>query len=63
MASSPPVVHIAPTVNNEIRHDVPPIMNVVLVINEVVHHTTPPPSEGIGFYDKMNDFQDQFNEM
>ena len=63
MASAPPVVHVAPAVSNEIRYAVPPVMNVVPVVNDVVHHPTPPPSEGIGFYDRMDDFQDQFNEM
>ena len=63
MASAPPVVHVSPAVSNEIRHVVPPVMNVVPVVNDVVYHPTPSPSEGIGFYDIMDDFQDQFNEM
>ena len=63
MFSVPHVVHVAPTVNNDILHAMPPVMNDVLVINDMVHHTTPPPSERLGFYDRMDDFQDQFNEM
>ena len=57
------MVHITPTVNNEIHQAIPSVMNLVPVINDVVHHTTPPPSEGLGFYDRKDDFQDQFNEM
>ena len=38
-------------------------MNVVPIINDEVFHATPSPSESLGFYDRMDDCRDQFNEM
>ena len=63
VVSAPPLVHIVPVINNEINHVAPHIVNVMLVINDEVYHPTSPPSESLGFYDRMDDFQDQFNEM
>ena len=38
-------------------------MNVMPFANDEVYHPVPPPSESMGFYDRLDDFQDQFNEM
>ena len=56
-------MHATPISNNEIHHVTPPMVNAMLVINDEVYHPSPPPSESLGFYDRLNDFQDQFNEM
>ena len=61
--SAPLMVHALLVANNEIHHVAPPIMSVMPVINDEFYHPAPPPSESLGFYDRMDDFQDQFNEM
>ena len=61
--SVPPVVHATPVSNNEIHHIAPPTMNAMPVINDEIYHAPPSPSESLGFYGQMDEFQDQFNEM
>ena len=39
------------------------MVHVVPVINDEVYHAAPQPSESLGFYDRMDDYQEQFNEM
>ena len=63
VASAPLVVHAAHVANNEIYHVAPSVVNAMHVINNEVYHPTPPPSESLGFYNRMDEFQDQFNEM
>ena len=41
----------------------PPLVNALPFINDEVYHLAPPPSESMGFYDRLDDFQDQFNKM
>ena len=50
-------------INNDIHHVASHVVNVMPVIYDEVYHPTPPPSEILGFYDQMDNFQDQFNEM
>ena len=61
-ASAPPVVHITPTARNEIHCIAPISVNVIPFVNDEVYHPIPPPSEGLGLYDRMDDFQDQFDK-
>ena len=51
----PPVVHIVPAA--------PPSVNLVPFVNEDMCHPFPLPSEDLGLYDKMDDFQEQFDRM
>ena len=60
---APPVVHIIPAARNEIHYTTPPLVNSVSFVNDEVYRPVPPPSESMGFYDRLDDFQDQFNEM
>ena len=62
-APSPPVVHITHAARNAIHYAAPPSVNVVPFANDEVYHPIPPPSEILGFYDRMDDFQDQFDRM
>ena len=52
---APLVVHAAPTA--------PPSMNLVPFVNEDMCRPFPPPSEDLGLYDRMDDFQEQFDRM
>ena len=52
---APPVVHVAPAA--------PPLMNMVPIVNDDMCHPFPPPSEDLGLYDRMDDFQEQFDKM
>ena len=51
----PPVVHVVPIA--------PPSVNMVPFANDDMYRPFPPPSEGLDFYDRMDDFQDQFDKM
>ena len=57
------MVHITPAAINEICYTAPPTVNAMPVVNDEVYHPVPPPSESVGFYDRLDDFRDQFNEM
>ena len=59
------MVHVIPIANNEVHHITLPTVtvNVMPVINDEVYHPTSPPSESLGFYEQMDDFHDQLNEM
>ena len=57
---APPVVHITPAAKNEIRYTAPPTMNAMPFVIDEVYHPDPPTSESVGFYDRLDDFQDQF---
>ena len=52
---SPLVVHATPTA--------PPSVNMVPFANDDMYRPFPPPSGGFGLYDRMDDFQDQFDKM
>ena len=52
---TPPVVHAVPAA--------PPLVNMVPFINDDVCLPFPPPSEEFGLYDRMDDFQEQFDKM
>ena len=52
---APPVVHAAPVA--------PPSVNMVPFVNDDVCCPFPPPSEDLGLYDRMDDFQEQFDKM
>ena len=52
---APPVVHSAPAA--------PPSVNIILFVNDDVCRPFPPPSEDLGLYDRMDDFQEQFDKM
>ena len=52
---APPVVHTVPAA--------PPSRNLVPFVNEDVCRPFPPPSEDLGLYDRMDDFQGQFDRM
>ena len=52
---APPVVHTVPAA--------PPSVNLVPFVNEDVCRPFPPPSEDLGLYDRMDDFQEQFDRM
>ena len=41
----------------------PPVVHTIPVVNDKIYHVAAAPSESLGFYDRMDDFQDQFNEM
>ena len=41
----------------------PPSVNMVPFVNDDVCRPFPPPSEELGLYDRMNDFQEQFDMM
>ena len=56
-------VHVTPMAIKEIHYTTPPSMNAMSFVNDEVYCPVPPPSESVGFYDRLNDFQDQFNEM
>ena len=47
---TPPVVHTAPAA--------PPSVNMVPFVNDDVCRPFPSPSEDLGLYDKMDDFQE-----
>ena len=55
------MVHVTPAARNEIHYIAPPSVNAMEFLNDEVYHLVPPPSESIDFYDKLDDFQDQFN--
>ena len=55
---APPVVHITPAARNEIHYDAPPSVNVVPFVNDEVYRPIPTPSVMLGFYDRMDNFQD-----
>ena len=57
------MVHVTPMARNEIHYTAPPSVNAMLFSNDEVYRHVPPPSESMGFYDRLDDFQDQFNEM
>ena len=58
------VVHVTLVARNEIHYTAPPTtVNVMSFVNDEVYHPVPPPSESMGFYDQLDDFQDQLNEM
>ena len=57
------MLHITPTARNEIHYVAPPSVNVMPFVNDEVYRLVPQPSEGVGFYDRLDDFQGQFNEM
>ena len=52
---APPVVHAVPAA--------PPSVNMVSFVNDDVCRPFPPPSEDLGLYDKMDDFQEQFDKI
>ena len=52
---APHVVHVAPAT--------PPSVNMIPVVNDDMCRPFPPPSEDLGLYDRMNDFQEQFDKM
>ena len=49
------MVHAAPAA--------PPSVNMVPFVNDDMRCPFPPPSEDLGLYDRMNDFQEQFDKM
>ena len=57
------MLHITPAARNEIHYVAPPSVNDVPFVNDEVYHPIPPPSESLGFYDRIDDFQDQFDKM
>ena len=52
---TPHVVHTVPVA--------PPSVNLVLIVNEDMCRPFPPPSEELGLYDRMDDFQEKFYRM
>ena len=60
---APHVVHVTPAARNEIHYDPPLSVNAILFVNDEVYRHVPPPSESVGFYDWLDEFQDHFNEM
>ena len=60
---APHVVHVTPAARNEIHYTTPPSVNAMTFVNHKVYRFVPPPSEIMGFYDQLDDFKDQFNEM
>ena len=56
-------MHVTPVAKNEIHYTAPPTVNAMSFVNDEVYCPFPPPSESVGFYDRLDDFQDQFNEM
>ena len=59
---APLVVHVTPTAG-KIHYVVPPLVNAMSFVNNEVYCHVPPPSESMGFYNRLDDFQGQFNEM
>ena len=57
------MVHVTPMARKEIHYIAPPSVNAMPFVNDEVYRLAPPPSESMGFYDRLDDFQDQFNEM
>ena len=55
---SPHVVHVSPAARNEIHYVAPPSVNAMPFVNDEVYRPVPPPSESVGFYDRLDDFQD-----
>ena len=55
VTSAPLVVHATRTA--------PPSVNMAPFANDDMYRPFPPPSEGLGLYDRMDDFQDQFDKM
>ena len=60
---APPMVHVIPIARNGTHYTTPPSVNMVLLSNDEVYNPIPPPSESLGFYDPMDNFQDQFDKM
>ena len=52
---TPPVVHTVPAA--------PPLVNLVPFVNEDMCRPFPPPSEDLGLYDRMDDFQEKFDRI
>ena len=52
---APPMVHTVPAA--------PPSVNLVSFVNEDVCRPFPPLSEDLGLYDRMDDFQEQFDRI
>ena len=57
------MVHITPAARNEIHYTTPPSVNVMSFVNDEVYRHVPPPSKSMGLYDRLDHFQDHFNEM
>ena len=55
------MVHVTPAARNEIHYAAPPSVNAMSFVNDEVYRLVPPPSESMGFYDRLDDFQ--LNEM
>ena len=55
-ALAPHVVHVTPATRNEIHYDAPPSVNMVSFTNDDIYRPFPPPSEGLGLYDRRDDF-------
>ena len=47
----------------EIHYTAPPSVNAMPFVNDEVYRPAPPPSESMGFYDCLDDFQDHFDKM
>ena len=60
---APHVVHVTSMAKNEIHYTAPPSVNAMPFVNDEVYCLVPPPSESIGFYEWLDEFHDQFNEM
>ena len=43
--------------------DAPPSVNMVPFANDDMYCPFPPPSEDLGLYDRIDDFQEQFDKM
>ena len=48
-------MHVAPAA--------PPSVNMIPIFNDDMCRPFPPPSEDLGIYDRMDDFQEQFDKM
>ena len=57
------MVHVTPMARNEIHYTAPPSVNAISFVNDEVYRPVPPPSESMGFYGRLDDFQDDFKEM
>ena len=57
------MVHVTPAARNEIQYVAPPPVNVMPFVNDEFYCHVPPPSESVGFYVRVDNFQDQCNVM
>ena len=58
-----PIVQTIVTPAPHVVHVAPPSVNMVPFVKDDVCRPFPPPSEDLGIYDRMDDFQEQFGRM